>query len=196
MIGPIDKLIREFSKLPGVGHKLASKLAFYVIEAKNMEDLTTAISNVKESVTFCPSCFSYSLNNEKCSVCEDYSRDKNVLCVIEKPQEVFILNRGAYNGMYHVLHGLISPIDGVGPEDIKIFELIERVKREKINEVIIALTSTVEAEATILYLARELAKTNVKLTRLARGVPAGVSIDYLDDFTINKAIEDRQSIVC
>ena len=190
---PIERLTREFSKLPGMGIKTATRLAYYVVKMgeDSVNDLSEAIKAVHREVTICPKCFGYALNSDECDVCADENRDHNSLCVVERPQDVFVIERGDFNGRYHVLNG-----DGVGPDDIKLKELIERIKKERPQEVVIALNSSVEGDATTLYIAKLLGGLDVRVSRLARGVPAGASIDYVDDTTLCRALEERQDVIC
>jgi len=195
---PIEKLAREFSKLPGMGIKTATRLAYHVVRMneETVNDLSDAIKEVQREVTICPKCFGYALNSNECDVCSDASRDANYLCVVERPQDVFVIERGDFNGRYHVLNGVVSPLDGIGPDDIKLNELIERVRKEKPTEVVVAVNSSVEGDATTLYIAKLLRGLDVKVSRLARGVPAGASIDYVDDTTLSRALEERQDVLC
>lgn len=193
---PIERLIREFNKLPGIGHKSAYRMAFNIASNSNsnIDSFISALKKVKEEIKICKKCFSYCVNSETCSVCKSSIRNRNLICVVENPYDVFVIERGGFNGLYHVLNGLIDPMNGIGPNDIKILELLDRVKTN--DEVIIALKNTVEGEATMLFLAQKLKEKNIKVTQLARGVPAGVSMDYVDNSTLNQAIEDRKDIIC
>jgi recombination protein RecR len=195
---PIETLTREFSKLPGMGLKTATRLAYYVVKMgeDSVNDLSEAIKAVHREVTICPKCYGYALNSGECDVCSDSARDSNYLCVVERPQDVFVIERGDFNGRYHVLNGVVSPLDGIGPDDIKLNELIERIKKERPQEVVVALNSSVEGDATTLYIAKLLNGMEVRVSRLARGVPAGASIDYVDDTTLCRALEERQDVVC
>jgi recombination protein RecR len=195
---PIERLARELSKLPGMGSKTATRLAFYVVKMKedSVNDLSDAIKAVHKEVTECPVCYGYALNSNECDICSDASRSSKYLCVVERPQDIFVIERGDFNGRYHVLNGVVSPLDGIGPDDIKLNELIERIKKENPEEVVIALNSSVEGDATTLYIAKLLNSTDTRVSRLARGVPAGASIDYVDDTTLCRALEERQDVVC
>jgi recombination protein RecR len=194
---PIERLIREFSKLPGIGHKSAYRMAFNIASNvdSNIDSFISALKKVKDEIKTCKNCFSYCVNSEICNICKSSIRDQNLICVVENPYDVFIIERGGFNGLYHVLKGLIDPMNGVGPNDIKIQELLTRVKGSS-KEIIIALKNTVEGEATMLFLAQKLKENGIKVTQLARGVPAGVSMDYVDNSTLNQAIEDRKDIIC
>lgn len=194
---PIDKLVRELSKLPGVGSKSASRIAFHIIEMQDMDvkSLSETINNVKDTVTKCPVCFGYSINNSICHICEDIHRDKSKLCVVSKAQDIFVMERGCFRGLYHVLNGLIAPLDGIGPEDLTVQQLKTRIKENsEIEELVVALNPGVEGDVTTLYLADSFAKSKIFISRLARGVPAGACIDYVDDLTLSKAIEERQRL--
>lgn len=195
---PIEKLSRELSRLPGMGLKTAKRLAFHFVQMKeeSVVNIAEAIKSVQRDISVCPICFSYLLSNDTCQICSDHSRDPEKLCVLEKAQDVFIMERGDFNGKYHILNGLIAPLDGVGPDDIKIKELLARIKKENIKEVIIVLNSSVEGDVTTMYIAQMLNGFGVKISRLARGVPAGANIDYVDDTTLSNAIQERQDVVC
>ena len=195
---PIERLAREFSKLPGMGLKTASRLAYHVVKMRedSVNDLSDAIKAAHREVTICPKCYGYALNSQECDVCTDASRDTKYLCVVERPQDVFVMERGDFNGRYHVLNGVVSPLDGIGPDDIKLNELIDRIKKEKQEEIVVALNSSVEGDATTLYIAKLAGCLGVRVSRLARGVPAGASIDYVDDTTLCRALEERQDVLC
>jgi len=201
-IKAIQNLVSELSRLPGVGARSASRIAFYFVEKEAVyaERISDLIKEIKTQVAECPDCYSYMDVKMGCEYCSaTNSRDFNQICVVEKPQDVLTLEKSGYKGLYHVLKGLIAPLDGVGPEDIKIRELTMRIQKinltaNPIKEVIIALNPSVEGDATTMYIANGLCRLNVRVTKLARGVPAGASIDYLDGLTLCRAIEDRQSI--
>ena len=188
------KLIDQFCKMPGIGTRSAQRLAFYILKSSN-EDISSLlkyIRQVKEGITFCKRCNNLS-EEEICFVCSDKSRDSSKICVVEGPNGVIAMEKsGAYRGLYHVLLGELSPIDGVGPEDLKIKELLTRIKKENIKEVIIATDFTTEGETTALYLFEALKPFKVKLSRLARGVPAGASLEYADSATLQRAFEERR----
>jgi len=195
---PIERLARELSRLPGVGLKSATRLAFHIVEADDVsiDGLVASLQDIKKEIFICPVCFGYSIADGECDVCSDHTRYKGSICVVQRPQDVFVMERGGYNGLYHVLHGIVSPLDGVGPDDIKLKELFERIRDNDINEIIIALNPSVEGDATTMFVAKSLTGTGVKVSRLARGVPAGASIDYVDDLTLSRAMEERQVVVC
>ena len=189
-------LIEEFAKMPGIGPKSAQRLAFHILKAsKNDADaLAGAIGKVKESVRFCGVCNNLS-DEEICDICKSKSRDRSTLCIVEEPNDIIAIERAReYNGIYHVLLGSLSPLDGIGPSDLKIKELLERVKKEKFEEIIIATDFNTEGEATALYLTRQLKGSGAKITRVAYGIPVGSDIEYADQATISKAFEGRRAL--
>jgi len=189
-------LISEFSKMPGIGPHSAQRLTFYILKSKpeEIEFLVRAIGDVKRNIRFCSVCNNLS-DKEKCSICSDNTRDNSKICVVSGPNGVIAMEKSnAYRGLYHVLLGELSPIDGIGPEDIKIKELIHRVKKEKIEEVIIATDFTSEGETTALYLFEVLKPFGAKVSRLAHGVPAGAAIEYADIGTLQRAFEERKGV--
>jgi recombination protein RecR len=193
---PIDHLIQALSKLPGIGRKTASRLAFYILRSSSSEaeELARAILNVKEKIRLCSICFNLT-DGDPCRICQDERRAKEILCVVEGPNDLIAIeSSGTFNGRYHILHGRISPLEGVGPEDIKIKELLERLQREKIVEVILATNPTVEGEATALYLTELIKPFGLTLTRIAYGIPMGGEIEYSDAMTLSKALEGRRVV--
>lgn len=189
-------LIEEFAKMPGIGPKSAQRLAFHILRASksDAEALAKAIRNVKESVRFCKICNNLS-DEEICEICKSRSRDKSLLCVVEEPNDIIAIERARdYNGVYHVLLGSLSPLDGIGPSDLKIKELLERVKLERFKEIIIATDFNTEGEATALYLMKQLKGSGARLTRVAYGIPVGSDIEYADQATILKAFEGRREV--
>jgi recombination protein RecR len=193
---PIDHLIEALTKLPGIGRKTASRLAFHILRSSPSEAqaLARAILDVKEKIHLCSVCFNLT-DEDPCRICQDENRNREVLCVVEGPNDLIAIeNTGAFNGRYHVLHGTISPLDGVGPEDIKIRELMERVQREGVGEVILATNPTVEGGATALYLTELIKPLGVKVMRIAYGIPMGGEIEYSDGMTLSKALEGRREI--
>jgi recombination protein RecR len=194
----IDKHARELNKLPGMGNKSATRLAFHIVDmhSDSVESLSENIVEAKKNTRICSKCFGYSENSDECAICQNPNRDASMICVVEKPQDVFTVERGGFRGLYHVLHGVVAPLDGVGPDNIRIQELVDKIKTNKIREIVIALNPSVEGDATALFISRELRGLGVKMSRLARGVPAGASIDYVDDITLSRALEERQEIVC
>jgi recombination protein RecR len=193
-IESIDNLIKEFRKLPGIGPKSAKRIVFFLLKF-SMDDITRfseALVEMKGKVRFCKNCFSLS-EGDRCSICKDESRDKRKICVVEEASDVIIIEKTSeYRGLYHVLGGLLSPIDDIGPNEIKVPELVNRVKNENIEEIIIALNPTVEGESTSTYLKKILEPTGVKVTRLASGIPVGGDIEYADEITLGRAISDRR----
>ena len=192
----ISQLIVEFSKLPGIGRKTAERLAYFIIREKEKDArrLAKAIVEVKEKVGFCKICFNYA-EGEICDICSDPSRDKKTICVVEEPRDIWALeNAGNYRGLYHVLLGVVSPLDGIGPDDLKIRELLKRLERGEVEEVIIATSPTVEGDATALYLSKIIKPLGIKVTRIASGLPAGGEIEYADSMTLAKAIQGRRPI--
>jgi len=193
---PIDHLIEALSKLPGIGRKTASRLAFHILRSSPSEAqaLARAILDVKEKIHLCSICFNLT-DEDPCRICQDENRNREVLCVVEGPNDLIAIeNTGTFNGRYHVLHGTLSPLEGVGPEDIKIKELMGRIKRETVGEVILATNPTVEGGATALYLTDLIKPLGVKVTRIAYGIPMGGEIEYSDGMTLSKALEGRREI--
>ncbi len=193
-MGPVSRLIDEFHKLPGIGPKTAQRLAYHLIRmpADEARGLAEAIGAVKDRIVLCGECFDIT-ESDPCSICVDEGRDRTRMCVVEEPLDVRALERTrSYNGLYHVLHGVISPINGIGPEDLKIKGLLERLRTDGVEEIVIATNPNVEGEATALYLQRLLAALGVRITRPARGLPVGGDLEYADEVTLGRAIEGRQ----
>ena len=193
---PVARLIEEFARLPGIGPKTAQRLTFHLLRGarEDAQSLAEAILQMKEKVGFCTTCFNIS-ENPICAVCSDESRDRSIICVVEEPLDVLALERTReYRGGYHVLHGAISPIDGIGPEKLRISELLERVRSGSVSEVIVATNPNTEGDVTAAYLARILAPAGVKITRLARGLPAGGDLEYADELTLARALEGRRPV--
>ncbi|MFA6321817.1 MAG: recombination mediator RecR [Candidatus Omnitrophota bacterium] len=189
-------LIEEFSKMPGIGPKTAQRLAFYILRSpKNeAEAMASAIIKVKDSVRFCKVCNNLS-DEETCEICKSPLRNKSSLCVVEEPNDIVTIEKaGNFDGLYHVLLGSLSPLDGIGPDELKIKELLDRVKKEKFKEIIIATDFNTEGEATALYLTRVLKGQGTKLTRVAYGIPVGGDLEYADQATITKAFEGRREL--
>lgn len=194
--GPINRLIEEFSKLPGVGRKTAQRLAFHVInmDKEDVEGLSAALLEVKNEIKYCSVCCNIS-DSEKCSICSNPNRDSSMVCVVEDARDVAAMERiKDYNGKYHVLNGLISPMDGIGPDMLNIKQLIARISTGEIKELIMATNPTVEGEATAMYISKLAKPFGVKVTRIAHGLPVGGDIEYADDVTISKALEGRREI--
>lgn len=193
---PILKLIAELARLPGIGPKTAQRLAFYLLsrDKSQVMELANAITQAKEKVTYCPTCFNLA-EGEKCSLCTQSGRRADLLCVVQDPRDVAAVERTHdYRGQYHVLHGAISPMDGIGPEQLKIKELISRLQGEDIKEIILATNPNIEGEATALYLARLIKPLAIKVTRLAHGLPVGGDLEYADEMTLARALENRREI--
>jgi recombination protein RecR len=191
---PVRRLIDEFARLPGIGPKSASRLAFYLLRAGGDQALTLAeaLRELKEKTRTCSVCYNIT-EEDPCVICSDPSRDQTVLCVVEEPLDVVALERtDAFDGRYHVLHGAISPVEGIGPEDLRINELIQRIEAGAFREVIIATNPTLEGDSTALYLQRRLAGYDLKLRSLARGLPVGGDLEYTDEITLRRALEGRQ----
>jgi recombination protein RecR len=192
----MKKLVEEFARMPGIGPKSAQRLAFYVLRSPRAaaQTLADAIIKVKETVKFCKICNNLS-DEEVCDICQSPSRDKSLLCVVEEPNDIMPIERsGNFNGLYHVLLGSLSPLDGIGPSDLKIEELLGRVKKERFKEIIVATDFNTEGEATSLYLQRVLKSSGVRMTRVAYGIPVGGDIEYADQATLIKAFEGRRTI--
>ena len=194
--GPVAALINEFSKLPTVGPKTAARLVFYLLNRPRNEaqSLAEAILNVKDHVRFCSICYSLT-ENDPCELCTDDRRDASIVCVVAEAKDVYAIERtGAYRGRYHVLGGLISPMDGIGPAQLRVKELIEQIGRANPHEIILATNPNAEGEATALYLSRLLQPLGVTVSRLAYGLPIGGDLDYADEITLAKALEGRREL--
>lgn len=193
---PISNLIEQFSKLPGIGRKTAQRLAFYILEMDSLEveKLATAIIQAKEKINFCSQCCNLT-DEELCHICSDDRRDSSIICVVEGAKDIIAMERTReYKGLYHVLHGTISPMENMGPDEIKIKELLNRVYEDKVEEVILATNPTVEGEATALYIAKLLKPLGIKTTRIAHGIPVGGDLEYFDEVTLTKAMENRREL--
>ena len=194
---PLARLINELSKLPGIGGKTAQRLAFHVLSLSDREAaaLAEAITTAKSSLHYCSICGNLT-DEDPCSICRDESRDRTVICVVETPQDVMAMERvREYTGLYHVLHGTISPMDGIGPNDINIKSLIIRLRdNESVGEIIIATNPNIEGEATAMYISRLLKDSGIKVTRIAHGIPVGGDLEYADEVTLLKAIEGRREL--
>lgn len=195
---PVTKLIDEFSRLPGVGPKTASRLTFYLLRnpSEHAVALADALRELHEKVVFCTRCFNIAENNP-CPVCSDEHRDRGLICVVEEPLDVLAIERTHdYHGLYHVLHGTIAPVEGIGPEDLKIAELVDRVRgsETEVREIIIATNPNLEGEATAMYIARQFEGGTMKITRLARGLPMGGDLEYADEITLSRALSGRSEM--
>ena len=196
MIRPLANLYEQLRRLPGVGSKTAMRLAYHIIDMPESEvqQLAEALSSAKKSIHYCSQCFNLT-DGEKCAVCSDPSRDHFTICVVEQPQDIAAMERShGYNGLYHVLHGVLSPLDGIGPDRLKIRELFQRLQHESISEIIIATNSDVEGEATATYLAQLLKPIGITVSRIAHGLPMGGDLEYADEVTLSKALENRRAM--
>ena len=190
----IYKLIQELNKLPGIGPKSAQRLAYYLLRApeEQTSQLAEAILSVKQTIKLCSVCFNVT-DSDPCSFCRSDQRDRSKICIVEQPQDILALEHtGIYKGLYHVLHGAISPTEGVGTDDIRIKELLERLKNSSIDEVILATNTNLEGEQTAMYLSKLISPLSIRVTRLAQGLPFGTELEYADDVTLTRAIEGRQ----
>jgi recombination protein RecR len=191
----IINLIKSIAKLPGIGEKTAERLAMHILRSprKEVEQLARCILDAKEKVRLCKRCYGLS-DDEVCKVCADPTRDASVVCVVEQPADMVAMEKsGAFGGLYHILSGVLSPMNGVGPEDIRIGELISKIEPGRIKEVVLATSTTVEGEATASYIAERLGKFSLKVTRIASGVPIGGDLKYVDQVTLKKAMETRHA---
>ena len=192
----IQNLIKNIAKLPGIGEKTAERLAMHILRGSRQEAerLAHSILNVKDKVKFCTSCFALS-DEETCSLCSDPARDPSLVCVVEQPADMVAVEKsGAFRGRYHILSGALSPMNGIGPEDIRIRELIARIEKDRVKEVVLATSTNVEGEATASYVAQALAKYPIKITRIASGVPMGGDLKYVDQVTLKRALETRHAL--
>ncbi|NMB12762.1 MAG: recombination protein RecR [Firmicutes bacterium] len=192
---PIARLVEELAKLPGIGPKTAQRLAFHIISGsrENAENLAEAIVQAKEKTIYCSICSNLT-EADPCPLCTSVGRDQSIICVVEEPKDVIALERTGFKGLYHVLHGAISPIDGIGPGDLRIKELLERLKNDTVQEIILGTDPNVEGEATAMYLARLLKPLGLKVTRMAHGMPVGSDLEYVDEVTLAKALEGRREV--
>jgi recombination protein RecR len=193
---PINRLIQELTKLPGVGEKTASRLAMHILRGskEDAEGLARAILEVKEKIRFCGRCFNLT-DQDPCRLCQDPKRNRETLCVVSSPEDLIALEKsGGFRGLYHVLHGVLSPLDGVGPNDLRISELLARLQGGEIREVILATNPSVEGEATAQYLSQIIKPLNIRVTRIARGVPMGGDLQYIDEVTLSKSLENRSPL--
>ena len=193
---PIAKLIDSFSRLPGIGPKTAARLAFYVLRMKEEEtiDFAKALVNVKRQLSYCSVCCNIT-DTDPCRICSDKTRDVSSICVVQEPKDLVAMERTRdYTGLYHVLHGAISPMDGVGPDDIRIAELLRRLSDERVQELILATNPNIEGEATAMYLSRLVKPFGIKVTRIAHGLPVGGDLEYADEVTLSKALEGRREL--
>jgi len=193
---PISKLIEGFMRLPGIGPKTAQRLAFFVLkmEEEDVMDLAKALVRAKRDLRFCAVCNNIS-DREMCSICSDKHRDRSTICVVQDPRDVMAMERTReYNGLYHVLHGAISPMEGIGPDELKIPELLKRLEDETVQELILATNPNIEGEATAMYLAKLVKPFGLRVTRIAHGLPVGGDLEYADEVTLTKALEGRREL--
>jgi recombination protein RecR len=193
---PIANVVEAFSRLPGIGPKTAARLAFYLLRASEEEAfaLADAIRELKERTIFCGRCFNIT-ESDPCAICVSEERDRSILCVVEEPSDVLAIERTReYRGLYHVLHGAISPVDGIGPEQLKVGELLARLQVEPVQEVLLATNPNLEGEATAMYLARVLGPLGMRVTRLAHGLPVGGDLEYADEVTLGRSLAGRREI--
>ena len=192
----IEKLIECFEKLPSIGHKTAARLAFHVLNQPQdqTKEFIDAIINAKNNLKYCSKCYNIS-DTDPCNICSNQKRNEKVICVVEDVRDIIAIERThEYKGVYHVLHGSISPMNGIGPEDIKIKELLNRLQEDKIEEVILATNPRVEGEATAMYISKLIKPLGIKVTRIAHGIPVGGDLEYTDEITLIKAMEGRSEI--
>ena len=193
----LEKLISALNKLPGIGPKTAQRLAFHLLKnpVEEVKELTTSILQAKEQLKNCSVCGSIT-ESDSCVFCQSSERDKSIICVVEQPHDIFVIEKTReFNGMYHVLMGALSPLDGIGPDDLMIIQLLDRIKGDKIKEIIVATNPNVEGETTAMYLAKLLHPLNIKVTRLAHGIPMGGDLEYADEVTLAKALEGRTEML-
>ena len=196
MIRPLANLHEQLRRLPGIGSKTAMRLAYHIIDMseEDVRRLAQALTNAKEQIHYCRSCFNLT-DGDLCEVCADATRDSFTVCVVEQPQDIAAMERSrGYHGLYHVLHGVLSPLDGIGPENLRIRELFQRLQKESICEIIIATNSDVEGEATATYLAQLLKPVGIKVSRIAHGLPVGGDLEYADEVTLSRALENRREM--
>ena len=192
----IEKLIESFERLPSIGHKTAARLAFHILNCSEEEtnEFINSIQNAKKNLKYCSKCYNIS-DTDPCTICSNPKRDENVICVVEDVRDIIAIERThEYKGVYHVLHGSISPMNGIGPDDIKIKELLSRLMDGQVKEVILATNPRVEGEATAMYLSKLIKPLGIKVTRIAHGIPVGGDLEYTDEITLTKALEGRREI--
>lgn len=192
----ILKLIKSLSRLPGIGEKTAERLAMHILRAprKEAEQLSSSIVEVKDKIRLCSICFGLS-DTDTCNICSDLTRNSSILCVVEQPSDMVAIEKsGSFSGLYHILEGVLSPMDGIGPDNIRIKELISRISQGEIKEVVLATSTNVEGEATAAYIAERIENYRIKVTRIASGVPIGGDLKYVDQVTLKKAMETRHAV--
>ncbi|MBM46386.1 MAG: recombination protein RecR [Acidimicrobiaceae bacterium] len=193
--GPVQDLIDELGRLPGIGPKSAQRITFHLLKLPkdDAEQLATAIIEVKEKIGFCEKCWNIS-QDQLCSTCADPQRQTGSLCVVEEPKDVVALERAGFRGRYHVLQGALNPMEGIGPEQLRIRELLARISDEDVNELILCTNPNIEGEATAMYLARQLQPLGIKVTRIASGLPVGGDLEYADELTLGRALDGRREL--
>ena len=193
--GPVQELIDELGRLPGVGPKSAQRIAFYLLKLPkgDAQQLATAIVEVKERIGFCGTCWNIS-ESDLCGLCADPQRQTGSLCVVEEPKDVIALERAGFRGRYHVLQGALNPMEGIGPEQLRIRELMSRISDEEVQELILCTNPNIEGEATAMYLSRQLQPLGIKVTRIASGLPVGGDLEYADELTLGRALEGRREL--
>lgn len=192
---PVARLVEELSRLPGIGPKTASRLTFYLLRApkEQVKALSQAIGELKEKIVTCEICYNVT-EESPCDICRDEERDRSLLCVVEEPLDVIAIERTGYKGLYHVLGGVISPVEGIGPENLKIAQLLRRLESEPVKEVILATNPSLEGESTAIYIRRLLSSSPIKVTRIAHGLPVGGDLEYADQVTLTRALEGRREM--
>jgi recombination protein RecR len=193
---PVTRLIEAFAQLPGIGPKTASRLTFYLLRrpAEQAEALASALQDLNRKTTFCHQCYNITVE-DPCTVCQDEGRDRSIICVVEEPLDVLAIDRTAeYRGLYHVLHGAISPVEGIGPDELRIDELTARLRDHPVQEVLLATNPNLEGEATAMYIARLIQPLGIRVTRLARGLPVGGDLEYADAVTLGRALQGRREM--
>lgn len=193
---PITRLLEELERLPGVGPKSAQRIAYWMLtaESRDTQRLADAIVEVKRAIHFCPRCFNFA-EGDLCEICRDPERDTTAICVVEEPRDLAAIERTSeFRGVYHVLHGAVSPIDGIGPDQLRIRELIERIGTSEVHEIVVATNPNVEGETTALYLARLIKPLGIKVTRIASGLPVGGDLEFADEVTLGRAMEARREM--
>lgn len=196
MIRPLANLYEQLRRLPGVGSKTAMRLAYHIIDmpAEEVRQLAEALHGAKQHIHYCRQCYNLT-DGELCEICSAPDRDRHIICVVEQPQDIAAMERSrGYNGLYHVLHGVLSPLDGIGPDKLRIRELFQRLQSETVSEIIIATNSDVEGEATATYLAQLLKPLGITVSRIAHGLPMGGDLEYADEVTLSKALENRRAM--
>ncbi len=196
MIRPLANLYEQLRRLPGIGSKTAMRLAYHIIDmsAEDVQQLAAALNSAKQHIHYCRQCYNLT-DSDLCEICSDPGRDRFTICVVEQPQDIAAMERSrGYHGLYHVLHGVLSPLDGIGPDKLRIKELFQRLQREAVSEIIIATNPDVEGEATATYLAQLLKPVGITVSRIAHGLPMGGDLEYADEVTLSKALENRRAM--